>query len=186
MKRAAILISVLVAFTLPLQAQFCNPPYQCQAGGTCSSFYQLLGDYNFESNCGFWGYSGTAGLTTAPVCTWPNNHVGYVSAFMYSHGGTIAQTFSTFADGTNNFSLTFTYESTNMQTGDYVDVWIIHNGQWVYLDTLTGNVWCTTKSYSFGSTGWAGQLKQVRFEGHINAAPATMYFDEVGLWQQRN
>jgi hypothetical protein len=181
----------LVALAVAVLSLFAAPAAQAQCSGyACPYFncpwYQLLGDVTFDNGCG-WGFSGTAGVTSTDMCGYSGNNVGYISAFMYSHGGTIAQTVATNSGqyDDDEFMLEFFIDTSNMQTGDAIDVYIIDQtaSTWNHVDTITSNESCVRKSYTFTSPGWKGHTLQVRFEGAIASSSTIAKFDYVVLWQ---
>ncbi|MES1243848.1 MAG: hypothetical protein ABUT39_19740 [Acidobacteriota bacterium] len=180
-----ILALVLFAIAPAAQAQAQCSGYYCEFENCF--FYDQIADGTFSFGCPNWGYAGTAGVTLSNMCGYPNN-VAYISRNLYSTGGVVAQVFSTSNDFLDEYSFEYFVETSNMQPGDKVDVYVIEsNGyppQWHLVDTITTNVSCLRRVHHFTNPGWKGHLMWVRFEGNFGSTSTSAYIDYVAFWQK--
>ena len=153
------------------------------------NWYNHLGNGTFSDDCA-WGYAGTAGRTTTSMCDYPGNNVGYISRGLYNTGGEIAQTFQTSTSYSDIYSFEYFVETSNMQSGDIVEVYVIDSQSypsvWHLVDTITTNVSCSHRVTTINYPNWKGHLMQVRFIGNFSSTATTAYVDYVTFWQKTN
>jgi len=166
---------------------------QC-SGGLCllnnCPWYNHIADSTFSNGCSNWEYQGTAGVTTSNMCGWTSNPVGYLSRNTYASGGVIRQPFITSSSYLDVYSFEYFIETTNMQAGDVVNVYIVDAStspsQWYLVDTITTNVSCSKRTHSFTNPGWKGHSMHVRFEGTFASTSTKAHIDYVSFWQKTN
>jgi len=178
------LVVTLFLVTVPgVQAQ-CSG-YYCPFG-VCP-WYNHLGNSTFSSDCA-WAYAGTAGRTSTSMCGWVGNDVGYISRGLYNTGGEIKQTFQTSTSFLDIYSFEYSIETSNMQSGDTVKVYVIdaqaYPSIWYLVDTITTNVSCSQRSKTSNYPNWTGHLMQVRIVGNFSSTTTTAYVDNVSFWQK--
>jgi hypothetical protein len=188
-KNKWLLAGLVVLFSLAAGAPAVQA--QCSGGWWCSggcTWYNHIADGTFSYGCTNWGYSGTAGVTSSNVCGYTGNNVAYISRNLYASGGIVAQTFSTSNQLGDVYSFEYVIETTNMQAGDTVNVYVIDSNTypstWHLVDTITTNVSCLKRVHSFTNPGWKGHLMQVRFEGNFGSTSTSAYIDFVAFWQR--
>jgi hypothetical protein len=178
------LVVVLFLVTAPMVHAQCSG-YSCPYGGC--NWYNHLGNNTFSSDCA-WGYSGTAGRTSVSMCGYAGNDVGYISRGLYNTGGEIKQTFQTSTSFLDTYSFEYTVETSNMQSGDTVKVYVIDSqtypSVWYLVDTIATNVSCSQRSKAFNNPNWTGHLMQVRFIGNFSSTATIAYVDYVSFWQK--
>src|SRR6185295_6687205 len=180
----AIVALALFAGAPAAQAQ-CSG-YYCPYGGC--PWYNHIADGGFNYGCPNWGFSGTAGVTSTNMCGYTGNQVAYISRNLYATGGSVAQSFTTKSDLGDVYSFEYKIETTNMQPGDSVKVYVIDSQtyppQWYLVSTITTNVSCLKKTHSFTNPGWTGHRMQVRFVGNFGSTSTSAYIDFVAFWQR--
>jgi hypothetical protein len=109
-----------------------------------------------------------------------------MSRNLYASGGIVAQTFSTSSQLEDVYSFEYFIETTNMQPGDTINVYVIETYPLTrhLVDTITTNVSCLKRTHSFTNPGWKGRLMQVRFEGNFGSTSTSAYIDYVAFWQR--
>lgn len=184
--RLAIVALALLAGVPAVQAQ-------CSPGGYCAlnpcPWYNHIADSTFSNSCPNWEFQGTAGVTTSnTMCGWYGNPVAYISRNFGATGGIIRQPFVTSSSLQDVYSFEYFIETTNMQAGDVVKVYIVdasvYPAQWYLVDTITTNVSCAKRTHWFTNPGWKGHSMHVRFEGNFASTATKAYIDYVSFWQK--
>ena len=188
MKRL-ILIAVIaaVAVIAPVaQAQNCSQ-YACRVGNC--PWTELVIDSGFAfPSCHAWSYVGGASLSSGSLCnsTQPYGQIVYNGGLL--HVGQITQTFPTRNGATDldNFNFQYTIESSDMQSGDTVKVYVTDTTTNITLltDTFTADTWCNNVSHSYTNAGWKGHSLRVNFKATLADTSTVVKITGVNMWQQ--
>lgn len=188
MKRLFVLIAMFVALlaNTPAANAQCSGAL-CPFGGC--PWYNHIGNSTFESSCA-WDFAGAAGYTVTNMCGWTGNNVGQMTRNQYQSVGRISQAFNTSNDYLDVYSLSYFIETTNMQSGDHVDVYIIDFTSWPYtwhfVESVTTNLSCERRDFSYPNPGWKGHSLAVWFESSFGSSSTSAYIDNAAFWQKTN
>lgn len=176
-----LVVVIVVAATVPGQAQSCEPGGTPLCGPSCGLFYDLVVDGNFTEGCDAWQFDPAADRAPSGFpCGW-NAH-GRITG--PTNGWQAISQFVTADQGDDGFSFRYALEINDADSS--VEVWIgKHPSIWTLVHEASGLTACQTFSFDLGShPEWVDEPLMILIRANIPDAGKTVKVDRVSFWQQ--